>query len=41
MKAKMSFEGFPQEVTDFLWELRFNNNKEWFDRNTERYTTVF
>lgn len=41
MKAKMSFEGFPQEVTDFLWELRFNNNKEWFDRNRERYTTVF
>lgn len=31
------FTGFPKEVIDFLWELRFNNHKEWFDANRERY----
>ncbi len=32
-----SFNGFPPEMTDFMWELRFNNNKEWFDKNRKRY----
>lgn len=41
MKSKLSFRGFPEEVTDFLWELRFNNNKEWFDKNRERYVQLF
>lgn len=31
------FNGFPSEMTDFMWELRFNNNKEWFDLNRDRY----
>lgn len=31
------FNGFPAEMTDFMWELRFNNNKEWFDKNRKRY----
>lgn len=34
---KQSFSGFLPETIDFLWELRFNNNKEWFDKNRERY----
>lgn len=29
--------GFPKEMVDFMWELRFNNNKEWFDNNRSRY----
>lgn len=32
-----SFNGFPNEMTDFMWELRFNNNKEWFGLNRKRY----
>lgn len=35
-----NFEGFPKESIDFLWELRFNNNKEWFDLNRDRYKKV-
>lgn len=40
MKQVDSFIGFPKELTDFLWELRFNNNKEWFDKNRDRYKTL-
>ena len=29
-----------EEVLDFLKELRLNNNKEWFDKNKERYLSV-
>lgn len=32
-----AFEGFPSETIDFLWDLRFHNNKEWFEENRERY----
>ncbi len=36
--VKMSqFNGFPPEMIEFMWELRFNNNKEWFDKNRKRY----
>ena len=31
------FQGFPPECVDFMWELRFNNNKEWFEKNRDRY----
>lgn len=31
------FEGFYRETLDFLWEIRFNNNREWFEENKERY----
>lgn len=31
------FEGFPKEYIDFLWELKMNNNTEWFNLNRERY----
>ncbi|MGL4791824.1 MAG: TIGR02453 family protein [Anaerotignaceae bacterium] len=40
MKQIEEFSGFPKEVIDFLWELRFNNNKEWFDENRSRYTSL-
>ncbi len=41
MRNTAVFEGFPEELTDFLWELRFNNNKEWFNENRSRYHTLF
>ena len=31
------FEGFPEEMVDFFWELRMNNNMEWFKSNKKRY----
>ncbi len=33
----MSFNGFPEETTRFLEDLRDNNRKDWFDANRERY----
>lgn len=32
-----SFEGFTEETFNFMMDLRFNNNKEWFDENRDRY----
>ncbi len=32
-----NFAGFPADMTEFMWDLRFNNNKEWFDLNRKRY----
>lgn len=40
MKQVDSFTGFPKELTDFLWQLRFNNNKEWFDKNRDKYKAL-
>ncbi len=25
------FEGFSQETVDFMWGIRFNNEKSWFE----------
>lgn len=36
-KSIERFEGFDKELSDFFIELRFNNTKEWMDRNRERY----
>lgn len=36
----MQFTGFSAETIDFLWELRFNNNKEFMEANRERYRAV-
>ncbi len=32
-----NFEGFSPETFDFLWGIRFNNNKEWFLEHKEQY----
>ncbi len=40
MKQNNVFEGFSKDLTDFLWELRFNNYKQWFDENRNRYQRV-
>lgn len=31
------FDGYFPETTDILWEIRLNNNKEWYQANKERY----
>lgn len=33
----MKFEGFSPETIDFLWGIRFNNNRDWFAANKEIY----
>ncbi len=31
------FEGFTPETVDFLWGIRFNNNREWFLAHKQQY----
>ena len=31
------FQGFSPETIDFLWGLRFNNNREWFEPHKRQY----
>lgn len=33
------FEGFSPEAIDFLWGIRFNNNRDWFQSHKKEYTT--
>ena len=35
----MKFEGFSPETMDFLWGIRFNNNREWFMEHKQDYQT--
>ncbi|MDR2903662.1 MAG: DUF2461 domain-containing protein [Clostridiales bacterium] len=35
------FEGFSQATLDFMWNLRFNNNKPWFEAHKAEFTEVF
>ena len=32
------FTGFTPETIDFLWGIRMNNNREWFNANKKQYT---
>ena len=32
------FTGFSPETIDFLWGIRLNNNREWFQANKKQYT---
>ena len=34
------FEGFSPETVDFLWGIRMNNNREWFNANKKQYTNT-
>ena len=31
------FQGFSQEAVEFLWQLRFNNERSWFEPRKEEY----
>ncbi len=33
------FQGFTKETIDFLWGIRFNNEKSWFEAHKEEYKT--
>ena len=34
------FTGFSPETIDFLWGIRMNNNREWFQQHKQQYTTT-
>ena len=33
------FQGFSPETIDFLWGIRFNNNRDWFTAHKQEYQT--
>ena len=35
------FEGFNPRTIDFMWELKFNNNKTWFEANKDKFKQEF
>ena len=35
------FQGFSQETVDFMWGIRFNNEKGWFEAHKADYQTYF
>ena len=35
------FNGFTSETIDFMWNLRLNNNKAWFEEHKELYKQTF
>ena len=35
------FEGFSQQTFDFMWNLRFNNEKPWFEAHKDEYLRDF
>lgn len=35
------FQGFSQETVDFMWGIRFNNERPWFEAHKSDYQTYF
>ena len=35
------FEGFTQRTIDFMWNLRLNNEKPWFEAHKDEYLRDF
>jgi len=35
------FEGFSQQTIDFMWNLRFNNEKTWFEAHKDEFIREF
>jgi uncharacterized protein (TIGR02453 family) len=35
------FTGFTDETVDFMWGIRFNNRRDWFEEHKEIYRTQF
>ena len=35
------FEGFSPQTIDFMWGIRFNNEKSWFEAHKQEYLTCF
>jgi uncharacterized protein (TIGR02453 family) len=36
-----SFSGFTKRTLDFMWNLRFNNNKQWFEAHKDEFARDF
>ena len=36
----MAFEGFTPEASEFLWDLRFNNERPWFNAHKEQFLAL-
>ena len=36
----MAFEGFSPEASEFLWDLRFNNERPWFNAHKQQFLDV-
>lgn len=34
------FQGFTQQTMDFMWNIRFNNERSWFEAHKEEYYAV-
>lgn len=34
------FQGFSQQTIEFMWNIRFNNEKSWFEAHKDEYKTV-
>jgi uncharacterized protein (TIGR02453 family) len=34
------FQGFTDKTIDFMWNIRFNNEKSWFDAHKDEYKTM-
>jgi len=41
MTDSHKFEGFTQRTIDFMWNLRFNNEKQWFEAHKDEYLRDF
>ena len=37
----MSFQGFDPTVVDFMWGIRFNNSREWFEPRKAEYKELY
>ena len=35
------FQGFSQQTIDFMWGIRFNNERSWFEAHKQTYLTQF
>ena len=35
------FTGFTDETVDFMWGIRFNNERTWFEAHKDVYLTSF
>ena len=35
------FTGFTDETVDFMWGIRFNNERTWFEAHKETYLKAF
>ena len=40
-KSLSTFEGFSKRTFDFMWNLRFNNNRPWFEAHKDEYQRDF